>query len=344
MAEKRKNLSFDDNKNVKKKGQVFIESYKSIPFITHSVKGPAFAKCIVCFSDFSIVHGGIYDIKKHCARVKHISNAEAHSNQPQLLFKSKDDHRDDVIRAEVLFTEFLIKHNIAHSVADDVSLLFKKMFPDSAIAKQYKCGGSKTKALADEMALINTEALIEKLKVTPFALATDGSNDTEHQLYPLIVRCYDLKESPPISWEVLNVPECVNECTGENIYNLIHSSFIDNSLSYDNLLAVSVDNTNVMVGSKKGVYGRIMNNNSNIFLGGCLCHLINLAIKYAAAKLEAKVDELLIDIFYYLEKSHNRKHNLKSYQEFCCIEQLKVLKHCCTRWLSLGTSLTRLIE
>lgn len=43
-----------------------------------------------------------------------------------------------VIRSEVLFTGFLVEHNLPMSVADHAGPLFKQMFPDSAVASQYR--------------------------------------------------------------------------------------------------------------------------------------------------------------------------------------------------------------
>jgi hypothetical protein len=44
-----------------------------------------------------------------------------------------------VTNAEVLFTNFLIEHNVPIAVSDHAGSLFRKMFPDSEIAKKYGC-------------------------------------------------------------------------------------------------------------------------------------------------------------------------------------------------------------
>ena len=41
--------------------------------------------------------------------------------------------------AEILFTNFLIVHNVPIAVSDHAGPLFRKMFPDSEIAKKYGC-------------------------------------------------------------------------------------------------------------------------------------------------------------------------------------------------------------
>ena len=50
----------------------------------------------------------------------------------------------NVVKAEVLFLVFLIKHNLPLSIADQASKLFRNMFPDSKIVNKHRCGRTKT--------------------------------------------------------------------------------------------------------------------------------------------------------------------------------------------------------
>jgi hypothetical protein len=79
-----------------------------------------------------------------------------------------------------------------------------------------------------------------------------------------------------------------------------------------------------------------------LFFKGCPCHLINLAAEKGAACLPVKVDEYLLDIFLCLEKSAKRKDMLKQFQQLT--EMRKILKRVCTRWLSPGRCLARLLQ
>ena len=73
---------------------------------------------------------------------------------------------------------------------------------------------------------------------------------------------------------------------------------------------------------------------------GCACHLINLASEKGATTLPAKVDEILIDIYYYLEKSAKSKQTLQHLQALHDKEAKKILKHCTTPWLSFASCRT----
>ena len=53
----------------------------------------------------------------------------------------------NTIRAEVLFTSFLVEHNIPLSAADHDGPLLK-MFPDSKVAQKYGCAHAKSRNIS----------------------------------------------------------------------------------------------------------------------------------------------------------------------------------------------------
>ena len=99
-----------------------------------------------------------------------------------------------------------------------------------------------------------------------------------------------------------------------------------------------------MVGKNKGVAAFIHKENASVYVNGCPCQLMHLAAKKACTDLPVQIDELLIDIFYYIDKSSNRLQNVKTFQALCNTEVHKILKHAPTRWLSLAQCTERLLE
>jgi len=68
--------------------------------------------------------------------------------------------------------------------ADHAAPLFRKLFPDLAIAKKYGYGQTKTSKLAK----FDAQDLIALMKKTEFSIATDGSIDIGgFKLYPVAV-------------------------------------------------------------------------------------------------------------------------------------------------------------
>ncbi|GAA6082503.1 zinc finger MYM-type protein 6-like [Tachysurus ichikawai] len=99
-----------------------------------------------------------------------------------------------------------------------------------------------------------------------------------------------------------------------------------------------------MQGLGKGVAAFLKAQHPHIYLMGCPCHLIHLAAKRASRELSVNVEDLLVTIYYYLDKSSKRKSNLRDVQVMCNTEVRKILKMASTRWLSLGQCVNHLLQ
>ena len=56
------------------------------------------------------------------------------------------------------------------------------------------------------------------------------------------------------------------------------------------------------------------------------------------------VEELMIDTFFFFERSSKRKSELADFASFCNIEYRKILKYVGTRWLSLEQAVDRILQ
>jgi len=54
--------------------------------------------------------------------------------------------------AEVLFTEFLVEHNVAFAASEHAGPLFRRMFPDADTARKYGCGRTKIACMIESLA------------------------------------------------------------------------------------------------------------------------------------------------------------------------------------------------
>lgn len=143
---------------------------------------------------------------------------------------------------------------------------------------------------------------------------------------------------------LLALGTCSQSSTGKNIFLLLDKELKDRNIPWQNSLAYCSDNASVMMGGKKGVKAFIEKEVASVITIGCPCHLIHLAAGKAAGQLSVDVEGLLIDVYYYMEKSTKRDQELKKCQVLCDVTTHKVLKHVSTRWLSLGTCIDRLLE
>jgi len=137
---------------------------------------------------------------------------------------------ENVTKAEVLFTNFLIKHNVALAAADHAGPLFKAMFPDSSIASKCGCARTKTSAILEVVADDEANAICKLLRKSTFSLGTDGSTDIgTAKLYPLVVRYFD-PQLGRIVCALLALKELKAVSTGENIFNLVREELCARSM------------------------------------------------------------------------------------------------------------------
>jgi len=102
----------------------YVREFKGI---TKSRTGDTYAFCTICRSDLNIAHGGRDDIKKHLGTKKHANAATAAAAQPSISPFVSPDRSLAVTRAELLFTSFLVEHNIGPC--------FSQHFTDNLVRK-----------------------------------------------------------------------------------------------------------------------------------------------------------------------------------------------------------------
>ena len=325
--------------------QKFRTEYsKKWAFIQTSRRGDSYAFCNSCNCDINISHAGAYDIEKHMKTKKHIDFSQAASSSRRLSsFFGRDEEQNQVIRAEVLFSNFLVEHNLPLAAADHATDLFPKMFPDSGIAKKYSSKRTKTTAIVRSMAADTKGKYTQRMREQPFSLSVDGGNNQDYSgnLYPLVISVYNSDQG--LITPVLVSLRQGSDSSGKGIFTLLDGELTKRDVTWGNCMSLGCDNASVMTGIHKGVAAFVKKKVPGVFIAGCPCHLVNLAAQKAAEKLPMAVDELLIDVYYYLDKSSKRKKNLGDKQIKCGSHPVKILKHCNTRWLSLGICIKRLL-
>lgn len=75
-----------------------------------------------------------------------------------------------------------------------------------------------------------------------------------------------------------------------------------------------------------------------------MCHLANLCVLAGVKTLPVDVDDFFVDLFYFFNKSSKCKEEFREFQEFTGTKELKIVKHCKTRWLSLERAVQRVLQ
>ena len=133
-----KSTSIRSSMSAKKRLCVYFRQYaKTFPWATTSRKGSSFAFCMKCSRDINLGRGGTRDLRRHQETKlhKHPEKDGVHVLFLQSYFGSI--RGESVIRTEVLFAYFLGEHHLAFQLGDHCTKVFKLMFPDSSIAKDF---------------------------------------------------------------------------------------------------------------------------------------------------------------------------------------------------------------
>ena len=109
-----------------------------------------------------------------------------------------------------------------------------------------------------------------------------------------------------------------------------------------------MDNTSVNMGIHNSIKTRILGKNSSVHVNGCACHIVhNTAAKAAETSSEVAgfdIEEFLVDLYHYFDKSVKRKVTFEEFCLFCKQEYRKIIKYVSTRWLSLEAAVTRSLK
>ena len=294
----------------------------------------------------SCAHMGIADVKRHLESEAHKSMLKTFDCQRSVkTFATTDDTlSSSVIEAEARASMFLCHHNLPLSTLDHLGPLMRSMFPDSKIAAKFRCGRTKTSAIVNAVGPEYLKVTEEAMKVRPFSICTDGSNDNGlFKLNPMLIR---VMTDNGLQSQLLDMGLTTGS-TSRILFDKMDDVMTDKNLSWNLCVAIGVDNAAVNMGSRSSIKTKALQKNSAIFMAGCSCHVVhNTACKAGtvfSGETNFDVQDLCVDIYYFFDKSTNRKQDRQQFAQFCDQGYREIIKHVGTRWLSLESSVDRLL-
>ena len=185
------------------------------------------------------------------------------------------------------------------------------------------------------------------MKEGPYVLCTDGSNDEGLvQLNPLLVRVFYINEGKVVS-QLLNMCTCKKN-DAESLFGLIDDALKKEDVNWNNCVAIGMDNTSVNMENHNSIKTRVLEKNWSAHVNGCPCHTVhNTAAKAAETFSEVagfNIEDFLVDLYHYFDKSSKRKVTIEEFCLFCEQEFRKIIKYVSTRWLSLEAAVTRSLK
>ena len=135
-------------------------------------------------------------------------------------------------------------HNISFQASDHATKLFRRMFPDSEVAKKFSCGHTKTASTIKEALSLHylEKTLMDMSKF--FSLLM--SNDKTDKSCIILVRLLDSDEGD-VRTRFLDMP-IVNIGTAQNLFRALKKSISSKGLDFSKCLAFMSDTTGVRLG------------------------------------------------------------------------------------------------
>ena len=293
--------------------------------------------------------GGQKDLRRHEATTLHTSaskDVRTSTSIRDFIGSGPGPRRDQaVVKAEVKFSYFIGEHHLALAVADHCSKLFSSMFPDSDIARAFKCGRTKATATVKVIAQDMIGEIMERISDSQFfSIQIDESTDiTVYQQMGIMLRYFDNNNGKLCC--VFYKLEPITNANAESIFAAIDQNFSDSGpICYTNLVGMGSDGCNVMLGSRNSVMTRLKSKQPSLISFHCNCHVAALIANHACGKLPGYLDDITIQIWYFFHKSPKRQRSFEAYQVFTECKPHKLLKASQTRWLSLEVCVKRLLE
>ena len=131
-----------------------------------------------------------------------------------------------------------------------------------------------------------------------------------------------------------------NDSTEKSIFQIMDDELKNKKLLWSNCLTLGADNASVIwwVVSTKVWLPILLRSKVKYILLAVHAILLHIAAETAAKILHIWTDEILVGVYYYLNKSSKRYKALQDCQILGGSDTHKILKSCSTKWLSLGVS------
>lgn len=169
----------------------------------------------------------------------------------------------------------LVQNNIPIALADELTPLFRDIFPDSKIAQNFSSKRTKSACIINgAVAPFYQQSLVQCMQTSPYALSIDGSSDNGIQkMNPLTVRFFDTNSGVVCS-QFLDM--CLSSSsTAERIFSRMEEALLTHHVPWDNCVAIGLDNTSVNLGCRNSIKTRLLQKNPASYVMGCPCHIVH---------------------------------------------------------------------
>ena len=169
------------------------------------------------------------------------------------------DHYDAQIQAEVLHYNFIAQLNISFLTADHLAPLHKQMFSDSKIAKIFVA--------------VEQKQQVFWTRQWPHCYVLSLSTTICQKWILFCVYIFDVQWSKQVEMKFSSMCSMSWEDSPKSkiFFDAINNALKNDWLNWENVLSVSLDNTNTNMGEHKSLKSCFHSENLETFIAGCYC-------------------------------------------------------------------------
>ena len=128
------------------------------------------------------------------------------------------------------------------------------------------------------------------------------------------------------------------------MFSILEDALMEDGIEWGKVVGYASDGENLMQGANNSFLTRMKAKVPDLYILKCYCHSFHLVASHACQTLSKTAEQLIHDVYNYFANSPNRKKSLEEFQHFVDVEPHKILKPCQTRWLSVATCVSRLLQ
>lgn len=315
------------------------------------------AECAACRKTVDLSTMGVTALTSHAKGAKHSTNLNINSSQGSIQSYVEDKtvtrpsdtatieldtfvSKTDTLKAETLWSLKTVHSNMSYSSNEDVNYFFREMFPDSAIAKSFSCGETKSMYIACYGISPYIQLLLEnKVKNQPYVMLFDESLNVQLQKKQLDIhlRFWDNNAVQSIYY----TSAFLGHATALDLINCFETH-VERKIRYANLVQVSMDGPNVnwAVFDKLQTKLETENNKKLLNIGSCGLHTLHNAFKAAVSDTDWDIGHKLSALHTLFDETPARREDYEKVTR----QQLYPLQFCAHRWVENVCVFERAIE
>jgi hypothetical protein len=254
-----------------------------------------------------------------------------------------------VTTAEILWALKVVESNFTFASCDNVGQLFQIMFDgESKISKDFTCGATKVSYLITHgVAPYFKERLLSDIKKSNRGFTVQYDETTTAQVkkqMDLVVRYWSDEHNRIIVHYLESM--FFGHAEASTVKTRILQSMYANGLPLSKLLALSSDGPNV----NKSITAQVNKELAEchlptlIDIGTCSLHKVHNAFSKGLDDFGSDSEDLSVKLFYWFKHSSARREDLKIVQFSLELDEVFMLRHVPSRWLTLQPAVKRILE